>query len=88
LYNKTVGCHFSWCLTIDEMLTKLQSYAHSYDYSHLAQRELLEDAIQKRTYPFDPNVDFQIRKLDIQSDREYYPHKIYEMLDEFEYLIY
>jgi hypothetical protein len=88
ILQKTVGCHFSWCLTIDEMLSKLQFYAHSYDYGHLAQREILENAIKNRTYPFDRKVDFQIRKLNIHIDREYYPKSIFNMLSEFDHLIY
>jgi len=87
LYKKIVGCHFSWCLTVDEMLKKIGMYAHRDDYKHLATREILEDAIKNKKYPFDSSVDFNIEVLDIYKDRQYYPKSIYTMLDEFKDLI-
>jgi len=86
-YPEIVGCHFSWCLTIDEMIQKLNMYAHHHDYSHLAKKEILEEAIKKKTYPFDPDRDFRIKVLDISKDKMYYPKSIYNMLNEFEQLI-
>ncbi|MCL4439335.1 MAG: hypothetical protein M1609_01710 [Firmicutes bacterium] len=83
LFPERTGCHFSWCLTIDEMLAKLETYAHHQDYGHLAKREILEAAVKNKTYPFDPNVDFRIKVLDIRKDKEYYPEEIYNMLDDF-----
>lgn len=83
LFPEPVGCHFSWCLTIDEMIAKLQSYAHQSDYGHLANREILEEAVETRTYPFNPNVDFRIQVLDIHRDKNFYPKEIYNMLAEF-----
>jgi len=87
LYPEIAGCHFSWCLTIEEMIKKLNTYAHQYEYGHLAKREILEDAIKNKKYPFDPKVDFRIKVLDINKDREYYPSAIYTMMDEFKELI-
>lgn len=86
-YKKVVGCHFSWCLTIDEMLQKLQSYAHSGDYGHLAKRDVLEAAVRDKTYPFEPERDFNIKVLDIYKDKQYYPRRIFDMIDEFKELI-
>lgn len=83
LYPEKVGCHFSWCLTVDEMIAKLSTYAHNTEYGDLAKKEVLENAVKNKTYPFDPSVDFQIRVLDIYKDRKYYPEKIYDMLGEF-----
>lgn len=83
LYPESVGCHFSWCLTIDEMITKLGMYSHHSDYGHIANREILEAAVTNKTYPFDPSVDFRIKVLDLYKDTQYYPKEIYNMLDEF-----
>jgi len=58
------GCHFSWQLTVEQMLIKLQMYAHSLDFRHLASVPILEDAVKSRKYPFDPERDFTIQKLD------------------------
>lgn len=87
LYPEPVGCHFSWCLTINEMITKLETYAHHSDYWHLAKTEILEESVKNKTYPFDPSVDFHIKVLDIYKDTLYYPKEIYTMLDEFQELI-
>ncbi len=82
-----VGCHFSWCMSVDEMLKKMKAYSHHYDYRHLAKREILEEAIKYKSYPFDPKRDFRIRVLDVYKDKQYYPQSIYTMLDEFAQLI-
>lgn len=83
LYDKCVGCHFSWLLTIDEMIKKLNMYSHQSTFGKYANREVLEDAVKNKKYPFDPNVDFKIRVLNIYKDTEYYPKSIYGMLDQF-----
>jgi len=87
LYPEKVGCHFSWLLTIDEMINKLNSYSHNPEYGHLARREILEEAVRTKTYPFDPSIDFSIKVLDMHKDKQYYPSKIYSMLDEFQHLM-
>lgn len=87
IFSEIAGCHFSWCLSIDEMIAKLNMYAHQQDYGHLANREILENAIKNKTYPFDPMTDFRIRVLDMEKDKEYYPKAIYDMLDEFKDII-
>jgi len=87
VFPEVVGCHFSWCMTVDEMIKKLGVYSHHYDYRHLAKKEILEKAIQEKTYPFEPDRSFYIEVLDMTSDRNYYPSSIYTMLDEFTGLI-
>ena len=87
LYKNTAGCHFSWQLTIDEMIWKLKNYGHSDLYGHLAKKSILEKAIENKTYPFDPKVEFDIKGLDILKDKKYYPRSIYSMLNEFSYLL-
>ena len=71
--ENVVGCHFSWQLTIDEMLEKLQTYAHSADYGNLADREILEEAVRNKTYPFDPSEKFHIREINYKMNPEFYP---------------
>lgn len=46
------GCHFSWCIPYEEMLTKVQNFAHSFEYGSrkLSARELLDKSIREKTY--------------------------------------
>jgi hypothetical protein len=87
LLPKYVGCHFSWCMSADEMVKKIELYAHHHDYQHLSKRDILEEAIKHKTYPFDPNRDFRIRILDMHKDKQYFPKSIYTILDDFVHLI-
>lgn len=87
LYKKNVGCHFSWCLKVEDMIKKLNIYSHHYDYGQFAKKEILENAIKNKKYPFDPKIDFNIKVLNIYKNKEYYPKSIYSILDEFEDLI-
>jgi hypothetical protein len=64
------GCHFSWCMEVDEMIYKLHTYSHP-QYRNCADRILLTEAIKNKTYPFDPNTDFQI--LEIPENSELLP---------------
>lgn len=83
--SQMVGCHFSWCLTVDEMVYKLHTYAHAADYGHLADKKLLEDAIREKRYPFDEDEDFQIVEVNCKDHPEYYPDTFDE--EEFAYLL-
>lgn len=83
--KRMAGCHFSWCLTIDEMIHKLHTYAHAADYGHLAHREILEAAVREKKYPFDESVDFQIAEVNCKENPEYYPDSYDE--EEFAYLL-
>jgi len=64
--EKRVGCHFSWCMTPEEMVHKLYTYGHP-RYRFCANRTLLEQAIQQKQYPFDPNRDFQICEISLND---------------------
>jgi hypothetical protein len=57
-----VGCHFSWCMGVEAMVHKLDTYSHP-RYRFCADRDLLENSITNKTYPFDDNVSFDIREL-------------------------
>lgn len=81
------GCHFSWQLTIDEMIFKLKTYAHKDIYGHLAVPEILEKAVREKTYPFDPDRAFFVRELDPEKDRSYYPQSFYRFREDFSALL-
>ena len=68
--SKKVGCHFSWCMTPEEMVYKLHTYSHP-RYRFCANEELLRKAIEDKTYPFDEEVDFNI--VEIELDNEVLP---------------
>ena len=60
--DEYVGCHFSWCMDVDAMIHKLHTYSHP-RYRFCANKELLENAIENKEYPFDTNIDFNIQEL-------------------------
>jgi hypothetical protein len=72
-----VGCHFSWQLTVEQMINKLKHYAHSPEYLHLANEETLKDAIENLKYPFDTERPFTIRILDERSSRRFLPNSFF-----------
>ena len=84
-YSKKVGCHFSWCMTVDQMLHKMECYSHP-EYRHLAKKDILEDAIENKKYPFAPNRDFTLLTIDFDTDKRI-PRQMLENKKEFEYLI-
>jgi hypothetical protein len=57
------GCHFSWCMSPEEMVYKLHTYSHP-RYRHLANVNTLKNAIENKEYPFDPSIEFEIVELD------------------------
>jgi hypothetical protein len=77
------GCHFSWCLGIEEMILKLNTYAHQPEYNHLADKKLLENAVKNKIYIFDEKEKFKIKLLNISINKRYYPQSIYKYLDQF-----
>lgn len=60
------GCHFSWCMSIDDMIYKLNTYAHV-KYKPFANREVLSNAINTKIYPFDLNKPFTIKEVERTS---------------------
>ena len=81
------GCHFSWQLTIEQMLFKLKTYAHNDIYGHLADREILQNAVDSKTYPFDPDRSFFIEELNPNKDRIYYPESFFTFRSDFAHLL-
>lgn len=81
------GCHFSWQLTLDEMIYKLNTYAHKDIYGHFADKEILRDAVARKKYPFEPNEPFTIEELQPEKDNMYYPKSFYTLEKSFSYLL-
>lgn len=81
------GGHFSWCMSVDQMITKLGSYSHAKQYGQFADKGILEEAIRNKKYPFEKDRLFDIRVLDAFKDYKYYPNSIYSMINEFKALI-
>ena len=66
--DEYVGCHFSWCMTPDEMIHKLHTYSHP-RYRACADKNLLQDAIENKKYPFDKNTIFEIEEIESNDFR-------------------
>ena len=81
------GCHFSWQLTVDQMLFKLKTYAHNDIYGHLADQKILQDAIDNKTYPFEPGRSFVIEELNPDRERIYYPDSFFTFRSDFVHLL-
>jgi len=64
VFNDYVGCHFSWCMTPEEMIYKLNTYSHP-KYRFCADIKLLTNSINNKEYPFDKTVDFKIKELSL-----------------------
>lgn len=60
------GCHFSWCMPVDEMIYKLHTYSHP-RFRFCADKELLTQAIKEKTYPFDLTEIFEIEEIHYDS---------------------
>lgn len=63
-----VGAHMSWCMSVDDMIKKLHRYGHP-QYRGFADEAVLQDAIDTKTYPFNPSIDFRLRELDWSDAR-------------------
>ena len=62
------GCHMSWVMPINNMIKKLYSSAHI-KYRHLADKDILEKAINDKIYLFDTNRAFNINELELNDKR-------------------
>jgi len=86
IYSTYVGSHYSWCISIDEMVSKINNYAHQEQFAHLANYETMKNAVEDKIYPFDDRK-FKINVIDIDTKKEYFPKSIYKQLNEFKELI-
>ena len=86
-YPGTHGCHFTWCMSIPEMVDKITRYSHAQDHPDLANDEVLEKAIAAKSYPFDPERPFKIEVIDMEKRKELFPAALFSMKDQFAGLI-
>ena len=87
VYSKYVGSHYSWCISIEEMVQKIRNYAHQEQYAHLAEYETMKSAVENKEYPFDKNREFDIKVIDLSHDRKLFPKSMYKNLDLFDTLM-
>ena len=66
--DKIYGCHMSWVMPVNYMITKIHSGAHT-RYKHLADEEKLQKAIEEKKYIFDLNRPFNIEELELNDER-------------------
>lgn len=57
------GVHFSWCIPIDEMVSKVKNYSHAAEFRHLDKKEFFKVARDERRYIFDEEEEFLIVPL-------------------------
>lgn len=62
------GCHMSWVMPVEYMITKINSGAHI-KYKHLADKEKLQKAIEEKKYIFDLRRPFNIEELNLDDKR-------------------
>jgi hypothetical protein len=68
LFPAKAGCHFSWCMTPEEMVYKLHTYSHP-RYRFCADEEFMADAIERKIYPFNPDEKFEIEEISENDER-------------------
>ena len=81
------GAHFSWCMTVDQMINKLNclGYGVSINFKNLSSTDILESAIKNMKYITKPKPNLKIRKIDIlNNDRHIMPESIYSILNMFD----
>ena len=65
------GTHFSWVMTIENMIIKIQNYAHRDTSFPYANKEMLEMAIQTKSYIFDSSRKCTIKELSNLKSRKF-----------------
>lgn len=83
VYPGTHGCHFSWCMSVPEMVDKMKRFSHAQDYPELADPAKMQEAVDRRTYPFEPDRRFKIETVDLFKQRDLFPAALFDMLDRF-----
>ena len=66
--DRIYGCHMSWVMPVDYMITKLHSYSHP-EYRSFADKEKLQRAIDEKKYIFDLKRPFNIEELLFDDER-------------------
>lgn len=85
--NFYCGAHFSWCMTINEMINKFNCHGCgvSINFKNLSSVDILESAVKNMKYIFKSKPNLKIRKIDIlNNDRHIMPESIYSILNMFD----
>jgi len=61
-YPEIVGCHFSFCMSVDDMIYKINTYSHPSN-KKFANEKYLNHCVENKIYPFE-NRHFTIIELD------------------------
>lgn len=67
LISGKMGVHWSWGMQVEDMIYKLNTYAHV-KYKKFADKDILNNAIENKIYPFDLNKPFTINIIDRSSN--------------------
>ena len=86
LYNIFGGVHFNWHLTPEEMVEKLNNYAHKDWYiGKKYSEDYFKKCIENKLY-FDPNKKCEIKTIDIYNNN-ILPKSFLENINYFKYLL-
>ena len=61
------GCHFSWHIPVADMMHKLNTYGHKDKFARFANPVVLQSAIDNLEYPFEPDRDVRMKRIDITN---------------------
>ena len=65
------GTHFSWVMSINDMIEKIKKYSHRAENEIFADKGLLTDAVIQKRYLFEPSRPFKIKELNSYESRCY-----------------
>jgi len=54
------GTHFSWVMSIEDMIKKISRYSHQVENQKFASYEILQKAVSEKRYVFEPERKFSI----------------------------
>lgn len=87
LSDQEYGVHLSWCMDVESMVYKLQSYSHFPEYGHFAKPDILKKAIENKIYPFNPSRSFTIEVLDMEKLGYILPASYFYISSHFKHLL-
>ena len=67
------GTHFSWVMTIEDMVKKIHRYSHRAENEKFASYEILKHAVEEKKYIFEPERKFTIVEIDSYKEKCYPP---------------
>jgi hypothetical protein len=72
--KRRLGCHFSWVMSEQQMLSKILSYGHRFDLMHLADIEVLKMAKREKINIFDSTAITSNRVIDNHKRKPFPKH--------------